>query len=104
MSASPDSPLGMLLDAGEGQEREGDVRGAIRVQYKTGQDNISGRTRTQKLYPTYLDHQGNPTVGHGVLVTNELKVLDRSGGQPWTRSGGAGGGVGVQGAQAAGWG
>ena len=78
------SEIALLIGQGEGQEMEGDVPKTIRIAWGPEQGRDASPV---KMYKAYDDGYGNPTAGHGVLLTSDLKGLDKNyrRGEKWNR-------------------
>ncbi len=86
LDTGPGSMFDNVIEQSEGKESEDNKPGSIKVVWNRAQDELTGKIyKASKMYRVYNDGRGNLTVGHGVLVTDEVKALDKNWtpGEPW---------------------
>ncbi len=77
MDVGPGSLFDRFIAQSEGVEGESGEPGKIWVAWEDAADD-AGNPYKRKLYEAYNDQFGNPTAGHGVLVTKDLMRLNKN--------------------------
>ena len=77
LDVGPGSLFDRFIAQSEGVEGESGEPGKIWVAWEDAADD-AGNPYKRKLYEAYNDQFGNPTAGHGVLVTKDLMRLNKN--------------------------